>query len=314
MTASGILALALVVALIVFAAVTAYAKSYVITFDGRKVSVQDYIFCYHQYLIANYMYSETDGKEEALDRLLTIETFNQKMKENGLTLSEDDMAYIDYMVSDYKSICEYYNIKMPKISEKRLTELSSHDVNKYALLDVYTAGYSVDEADFAEKLAAYLVDEKYDYADIQLKYIFAETEEAAQEAYSMLTVAEIDFDTVAEEYARNYLPETGLDTMSLSEFYNEVYNATYSYVALEILNKIANLSAGDYSDIIQMNDSSYIIVNVLDISFPDESETSDKYRERYTWEQKEAIFQGIVEEWVRDANYTLNKKGYDNAW
>lgn len=275
-----------------------YNKSYVMTFNGEKIATGDLRFCS---LFAEVGENE-DAKEKALDQLLTYLVMEQAAKDNGLALTEEELEETRSYAESFKSYYQqYYNVDFSSIDNDRMLEMLGLDVLYDQLLEKYTADYTVNEADFSKALADYIKNEPADYTVVNLKYIYASDAATIEEARQAIEDG-MTFDDAVIKYSEYYSEESGVET----------YEMKYMGLDDETMAQILTLSPGDITSTIDTNSMSAMFY-VDSITVPEESEISATYRERYISEQKNARFTEIVDEWKKNANYTLNQKGYDAA-
>lgn len=291
----GLTALVLVLVVLALYGLDLYSKSYIMTYEKQKISVNDYKYC------ATMVTSEENAKEQALDQLLTLLTVNKVAQKDGVTLTEDEQTEMKSYAESLKSYYESYGLDLSFITTERMTELLAMDTLYGKLQERYTADYALNENDFQQALVTYKQNEPVDYINMDLKYIFTSTSEAIENARQELEGG-AEFDEVLKRYSEYYDAESEIST----------YPLKYMGLESDVASRILALEVGDYSEVVEM-DSMYVIFGVETKTIPTDEEIETSYREKYTSEKKSEQFTEIVKGWKEQASYTLNQKAYDAA-
>ena len=295
-----IAAAVLLVGVLTWIGLDAYNKSYIMVFEGQRVSVNDFRFC------GLFAGSEETAKTDALDTLLTFMTLDKYARENDFVLGEEEKAdLLSYCAGLKDYYAQSYGIDLSYITTERMAEMLGLDSLRTLLMERYTADYTVDETDYARKLADYTHDERVDYIEMDLKYIFTNTEEDMAPALEALESG-ADFDWAVAEYSTNYNESTGVDTYTLKTLYE------YGYLDKETAESFLALAVGDISEVIDLN-GMYGLFKVESVRIPDADEINTLYREKYISENKEAMFDDILLEWKQNASYTVNQRAFEAA-
>jgi hypothetical protein len=276
-----------------------YSKSYIMTFEGKKINIADFRFC------GIFAVSEETAKQDALDQLLYFLLIDKAARQNGLSLSDEEKADVLSEASYLKSSYGQYGIDLSFITDERMAELLGLNDLRHLLLDMYTADYIVDETDYQRRLADYIYNDRADYVDTQVKVIVSSSEEALADALLDLDMMDdpSDFDEVLIRYSEYYDEDSGIQLYPLKNLgFGDEINA--SIMAMEV---------GGISGILELNSGLFGILQVDSITVPTNEEIGVKFRDIYVNEKKEARFTEIVMDWKETANYTINQRAYEAA-
>lgn len=271
-------------------------QGYIAVFDGKKISVEDLKF------MRLFTTSEETDKADAMDQLATFLVIEKAAKDAGVVLTAEEEAEAASYSEGILSYFSAYALDTPNLSNKRLTELMSLNFYYDRLLDINTADYVVDEADFATALADYKENKKIEYIDTQLKYLFTEDQETAEAALNAIN----DGMPIDEAIA------------TFSVYYDEAYGV--ELIGLRDLNldeekvtEIMALEAGDMTGVYDL-DGTYVLFFVDSITIPTDEELHDSYREQYIDQKKNEAFEPILTAWKDSADIKVNQRAYDKAW
>lgn len=133
-----------IAALVVIAAgMFAYVKytdtTYIMVFDGRKVSAEEFKLFY-------YLGQDIDA-DSALQVLIDYSVIEMAAKKNAIELTEEEKLDVTSYASYLQEFIETIGVEKPRISYKRLEEILSVDYLYPKLAEVATQDVIIDETE-----------------------------------------------------------------------------------------------------------------------------------------------------------------------
>ena len=226
-----------------------------------------------------------------------------KAKEYNITLTDESKAEIDAMFDQMKALIAEQEYKMPDVSDERLRELVSVRYLSNGLYKELTKDYVIDEEHFESELYVYENDYPHYYIDMDMKYIFTQTYEDAEDARAMLA-AGADVDEVIEMYSAAF-PDEGVVTVKLVELVN------YGYVDDEWARSLVTLNAGEWSETVALSDEFYVVLFVVNKASPSKEELREAFREMYSTQIRNEEFDVIYMEWIEGIDSVMNQTAFD---
>jgi parvulin-like peptidyl-prolyl isomerase len=302
--AAGIILCVIVAGLIGLFFLNRYNETYIMTFEGKKVSVDDLNIC----TMFTSEDSDVSQKDQAVDHVLTSQLVTKYAALNNVALTDEELQSSIDNAENYKQYYQMIGYDTASFDSRRMGEIIATMSTLYQkLLDIYTDSYTVDETDFRKEFNDYLQNSKADYYDIQIKYIITAEEEAIQDAYSEIEAGE-DFDEVYIRYSVN--ARAAEDSGEPVE--PEVSRLGQMGLPAEANEKILAMKPGEYSEPITL-EGYYGIFYIISYDIPPEPEVEESFRERYTFTKKDEMFTDILNGWKEAADYKINQKAYDAA-
>ena len=283
-----------------------WSRTYVMTFEGQRISTAD---------MRDFMTAGAEGvdpRAQALEGLTQFLLINQAAHQNNIALTAEDWAGIEANITQMREMYEAFGMDMPDISDERMTELMSMEILSERLMDIYTADFEIDEADFEEALIQYLTFNRADHVDMNFRYHISDSMIAARIAQDdLFAVGPDGFDEII---IRDMALVTGQDeadievpTITLAEL-RQVADISFTAV-----NDIISLEAGQLSDPIQLDENTYMVLIVDFVNIPADEEIEEIFLEQYTRQQRVMIFSDIVEGWREVADIRINQRGVNAA-
>jgi hypothetical protein len=287
----------LVAAAFGFFALDNFSKSYVMTFEGTRINNNDFLFN----VLNAAMRGSEDPKADGLDQLLDVLVLEHRAKAEGIVLTEDEKEEMLAWAANLRSNYRENNVDLSFLSDQRLAEIISSDIYHERLMDIHTEGLVIDEVAFNRAFADYKENNRLDYVDAVYKYAFNPSQEDLEAARERLTAGEITFDELAAE----------LCVMFNHEGEEAASAMLWQFGLADTDNEHAlSLQPGEASRVMLI-DEYYIILQMETITIPEEEELSANFRQRFTEERKAEAFSELMLEWKREANFTVNQRGYD---
>lgn len=297
----GAAAVVLVVIALALLGLNSYNQSYIMTFEGKKISINDFKFC------AIFATSEETVKEESLQQLITFLTVDKIARENGLELTDEEKEEILSYSVGLKSYYMQYGMDLSFISDQRMAELIGYSDLMIQLQDKFTEGYVVDESDYSRRLADYTYNERVEYTDMQVRAIISYEEDAIENARLDLEM-DVDFDEVLRRYSG--------DLYGLEEDDDVPVNLLRNYgLSKEDAESVLEMEPGTVTGVFETDFGMYVIMRVESVEEPTEEHIDEMFRVIYVAEKKDAMFDEILRGWVEEAKrfITVNERAYDAA-
>lgn len=278
------------------------SKSYIMTFDGEKISVEDYN--YFRYILTMYQSedSTTDTKSAALDELTNYLVINKAAKDKGIVLTAEEIESTAVNLEIYKSIMSSGNIPnlpAPNISDEHMKELMAAGTLYDKVRTELTKDYVIDEAAFKTYYDEYLATNKYSEIDAKIKFVITGTKEIGEQAREKL-VAGTNIDDVIKEFSLYYDDQYDITSTDLKEFnFKE-----------EILDQIVVLKPTEYTDVIDLIDGGFLIAYMDEINTLTKEEVEAAQREEFTANAKNEIFNTEFTKYKDAAAAVTNEKAY----
>lgn len=284
-----------------------YSKSYVMTFDGEKIRVEEYQY----YLLETMSYYSSMGILDYLDentirsmsysQLTNFLVMEKEAKKLGITFTEEEWATLAGYVEEFNQSFEDSDTSRLDLTDERLKELMSSNILYSKLYEETTKDYTVDETDFKTNYEQYLSDNKYIGIDTEVKYVMTYTQEDAEGAREKL-LAGADIDEVIKEYSTSYDEDTPISVYSLNDL----------GLGEDETDKIMSLKVSEISEVINYPDEEHFTVfRIENITVRPDEEVEAEYREDYISQKKDALFNDQLEKWKNEASIVPNKKVYD---
>ncbi|MDR1664238.1 MAG: hypothetical protein LBR83_04860 [Clostridiales bacterium] len=299
------IACCIAVALMIGAAITVYAvnrynESYVLTFEGEKVSMEDMQIC-SMFVSVN---DPSEIKEQSMELLLTQQVMKKQAEKEGIVLTEEEKTSNNTLAGSLLQSYTSQGLDVSAISQARLADSIGLMETVYQnLLTKYTADYQVDEADFEEKLADYKLNNKIDYYDVQVKYIVSADQVKVQASETFLATG-ASFDAAIEQYSDYFVQDAVGQSYPLRDI----------RMAPEQEAEVLGLKVGERTGVMELattTGTQYGIFYVDKYSIPDDETVSANYREQYVTVQKNLAFEEVISGWKSEYAYEINQKGYD---
>jgi len=194
------------------------------------------------------------------------------------------------------------------IETRRLAELFATEPIAERLMDIYVPAHTVavDEAELATMIEEYLEAELENYLDLELQMIMLFDREQIEEAYAL--IGTMAFDDILRQFSPEFADEEEIPPVP------GVLAATWFDEQPEDREHILALAAGEYSDILELHDNGmdlYFIFYALSRTEPDADAAAEGFRERHVNEQRNEVFHALVADWAEEANFRVNRRGYN---
>ena len=281
-----------------------YNNGYIMTFDDKKISMEEFKF----FLI--FSQSNYEVKQDTVNMMTQYMLLEKAVKERNIVLTPEEAEavkeHIEYVKKDFAE----NNMKMPKISNDRLEFVFGTEYLVPKLMEAVAEenNYAVDETALAAAFEDYKNNNKADYVDMDFKYLLTDSEETANEARDALIADPSLADDIIKKYFIDYPEEeTEIPMMSL---YEVVYQL--GILDSEGIEHLLSLQVGDISDTLYIMEMYYIIFITEEINIPDDEGLMEWFREYYQYDEKSLIFEQAYNSWKDQTPVKINEKAFEN--
>ena len=262
-----------------------WSRTYVMTFEGRRVNTDDMRF----FAAVSPLFGG-----DPFDQLTRFLLIDQAASQHNIILSEEERA----QVAENLGFFEMIGIELPSMSNERMIDLAGADILTDHLIDIYTADFVVDESDFDESFSWYLEFQRGQHVEMDLRYHLSNSTVSAR---------------VAQDDLYTYGPE-GYDDILMRDM-GEIRTTTLAelrqnqLVSFSDINDIASLELHEISGIVPMGDDGYAVFIPDSIDALTDDEIKVIFREQYEHQQRIMIFTEVLETWFEAADIQINERG-----
>lgn len=271
----------------------AYSKSYALTFEGTKYSVED---------LKLFMLFQGEGegvKESALSALKDTLIIKKMAQDNGVELTEQEKIQITDNIKNLKDNVAAQGLVMPNVTEDRLFDIIAAQTYFTKLMQSKTKSFKFVEADFNKDFEAYLLNNKAEYMSVQLKFILTKSKEDGEKARAAV-VGGMAFDKAAKQYSVDYSPEKGVRTIDLQTL----------GLPAEMTNEILNLKVNGLTQVFDL-EGIFGFFKIEKMSAPSREQISKSFKESYTQNKVFEMMQADLEKMRKDSDAKVNQKAID---
>ena len=284
-------AIAVVVLSVSYIAWDMWSRTYVMTFEGRRIPTDDLRFFAS---VSPLFGGGANPRDHALEQLTQFLLIERAAQQHNITLTEEDRA----QAAENLELFQMIGLELPIMSNERMVTLAGSEFVSNRLMDIYTADFVVDEDDFDDAFANYLMFNRGRHVEMDLRYHLSGSSQAARLAWDDL------YEQGPEGYNEIILRDVGeIRTTTLAELRN---NPEVDFMAI---NAISNLGLYELSQPVQIGPDQYAVFIVDSIDALTDDEIREIFREQYEWQQRAMIFSEIIEEWREAADIRVNERG-----
>ncbi len=269
------------------------SKSYAVTFDGKKYSVEDYKL----YLL--FQGESKEAQKNALAALTDSLIIKKNAVEQGIKLTDAENKQVLEDTKNLKEIVATNGQVMPNVTEERLVEIVSSNMYFSKILDAQSKSYKVDEVDFTKEFENYLVNAKQDYMDVKLKYIVTKTKEEATAARSKAQSG-TPIDDVIKKYSFDFDPAKGVQVIPMKSI----------QLSPEDLAAVLKLKVSGLTNVIAL-DGAFVVFYVNEMNIPTNQQVKDNFRKSYTQKNAYEVLQADLIKWRGATEVKVNQKALD---
>lgn len=291
-----------VVAVIGWLVWDAQNQRWIMTLNGERIATADFRFMSH---LTGQPINEFT-RYDLLHELMVFTSILQRGEIEGVGLTPEELATNEVEARELRVLMEGGHAgALGFISDRRIGELmGAFDQVGTRLMDMLIE-YVPDEEEFQGLFEELVAHEMEEGREIMVKYMATHTRDGFDEMHAtyILHQEDFDFDDLTRRFS---VLETGLEPMNLDEFIQRYGIWTHEWdLRLTRVGDISPLMTGeDY----------YFIVFVDEHIDPelDLEELEADAMEMFILQRRQALFQELVDEWVREAVYEINHRVFNN--
>lgn len=258
-----------------------WSRTFVMTFEGQRIATSDMQF------FTLFADGTMDPREQAMEQLTNFLLIEAAAHRNNIVLSDEEQSLAEEQAVEILELFEMFGLARPNVSDQRATEFIAMDFYSEQLMEIYTAGFTVDESAFDAALSEFLTFSRSDFIEMELRVLDAFTQEEAA-------------GFVYEDFEEGF-PAT------LTEIRQ---NQVISQWDIEYLT---TLPVGYISEPIQVDEETFFVFHVDSIEVPTDEEISDIFRESYEMHERWSMFSDVVDEWREATDIQINQRGVNAA-
>jgi len=307
----GLIVIVVLVAATAIGIWTVQDRQWFMRYDGGRVATADFRAFHHIHFDNNPM-----AREAAITSLQGIVLLRDRAIEHGVDFTSEERAAAEEWAAGVRADFEMMNQfdGFYYITDERLGELF-HTSGPFArLADIYMPTYDLDETEFTEMWESHFERFFYEYGDIQIHYIFSsdpdEFEAGAQR------VGTEPFEDIMRDFYEWLDEDSEIEPMPLTGELGLMTSLTQMLLQPDDRDHLLSLQAGEYSRAMGIIDQEtgdwfQIIVYVASREDFDMDEVETDFRDSIILARRHEQFEDLVLEWVDEANFRINQRGYD---
>jgi len=310
-----VVSLAVVVAILAASAFgfwTVQDSRWVMRYDGGRVATSDFR------AIMDIQFGEFRdnpmAREAAIGSLQHIVALHDRAAQHNVGFTAEERAIAEeWADSQIRSQFAFWTEHGPQdpiryIENSRLAELFATEPIAERLMDIYVPAHSVavDEDELATMVEEYLEAELENYLELELQMLMVFDREQIDEAYAL--IGTMDFDDIIRQFMPEFADEEEIPPVP------GVLAGAWFEGQPEDREYILGLAAGEYSRILELNEDGmelFFIFYAESRAEPDADAAAEGFRERHINEQRFTTFEALVADWAEEANFTINRRGYN---
>lgn len=271
----------------------AYSKSYGLTFEGVKYSIEDVKL----YML--FQGGDEKAAENAVSALTDSLIINKAAKDQGIELNEQEKFAISDNAKNLRDSVAGQGMTMPEISDERLYDIIAAQTYFGKLMQNKTAEFKVDPAEYKKDYDSYLANNKQDYMEVKMKYILTNSAEDAEKARAAV-VGGLAVDKAVKQFSIDYNPVDGARVVDLKTL----------GLPPEISDEIFNLEADGVSKVHDLSGVFGIFV-VQSKSTPPQDQIESSFKNQYTQNKVFELMKSDIDKWREEADIQVNQKAID---
>jgi len=297
----SILVAAAIVVAIGIGAWTVQDSRWILRYDGGRIATSDFRAIFHVGFESHPM-----AREAAMGTVQHIVALRDKAIYHNVDFTADERALAE---AEAQQIIWMQGLPDNFITVPRLAELFFTEPLIERLTDIYVPAHSIDidEEEFAPMLEEYLEEELYRHLDLQVLILILDELEEAEEAHSL--IGTMDFEDIIRQFTPGLDEDADVPTTSAIDFSGWIDDP-------EDREYLLSMQAGEYSRIVEWTDGEmplYFLFHAVSREEPNPDTAAESFRENFIEARREEIFADLVESWVEEANFVVNRRGYNAA-
>jgi hypothetical protein len=277
-------------------------RGWLMTFEGQRIATADLRFLAN---IWQENISVPETRDAIINHLVQTQAILYHAEQAGLRMSDEEREMLRGFIDSNREAGA-----IPRaVSDERALELVGAMDFIVPLVFDHFVNYEPDPAEFEQEFAVYLEANREEYAlrSTEAQLILTDNRQALEEIRQLANAAdEINF----EEYARLHcvLYDHEQDTA----FTAAITDIVEWFDLLIYSPELLRLEVGQVSSVIELAEDEYLLIYMKERPEIEDSAIEEMYRERIITERRAEIFQELLEEWVENADYTINQRAVDS--
>ena len=311
---------AIIVVGIIIGIWTVQDRRWIMRYDGGRVATADF-----RIMFDHNWQGEAAARDAALRSLQAIVALRDKAIYHDVDFTPEERAMADAMAEQIRSEWfwpEHGGDLIRYIDNRRLGELFHTTPLIERLTDIYVPEHSIeiDEEEFAEMWENYIEFSIYNHMDLQVQFLTAESEEEMAEIMEMLET--MTFEEAYREQVDWLEEDEDVPTLALTGTGPESLLGQLNQMGLMPDDRefLLYMEPGEISHPITVWDFEVtgepLFIIFYMVSRDDEvdlNEVEAGFRAEIVAERRSDIFFDLVMEWVEEANFVINQRGYNTV-
>ena len=299
----------IIVAAVILAAVaigvwTVQDSRWLMRYDGGRVAVSDF-----RAVMDLGFQNDPQWHDMAINSIQAITVMHDRADMHNVGPTREERATAEQEMQEIREarIAQVEFDTFHYITNARLAVLFMTDIIRERLMDIYVPTYNVDEAEFAQALEEFLADAYYEYMNMQALMVVTDNLEDMEEAQALALSGEMDFEDVSRMFTEGFDEDSEIEPVSPLEF------AVWFEFTQEDRDNLFYLEVGEISEIISFEEGGlyFLFKMVSRDDAPDVDALTADFRADFIERGRHNVFDDIVEQWVEEANFTINRRGYN---
>ena len=316
--------IAIVIAALILAGIglgvwIAQDSRWVLRYDGGRVAAADFRAILDIEFEGLWQHPSPMARAAAMDALQARVALIDRANALGLGFTAEERADAeatmqewrerDFTHPDFGDIIRY-------ISTSRMADLFHTEPLVDRLMDHYVpaAGIAIDQEEFDEIFASHVEDNYYDHMDVRMQLVVFDSLEEAEEAYE--AVGTMDFEALVRQFNPWIEDDVEIEISPLMGAEGLMHVLHDMGMSEEDYEHLMGLGLGETSHIVELFDFNfgmpmYVLFYVVSIDEFDLDEVAAGLRADMVEERRNEVFRDYVMQWVEEANFRINRRGYE---
>ena len=302
----------LIVAGISFLVWDSWSRSFVMTFEGNRISTNEARYFHMGGIMGT-------PQEHAVDELATFLLLEQAAQRHGVALTAQEREEIAEEVEGTRGFLNMFGVNIDRLSDERMTDFLSQDLITERLADIYAAHIEVDEEELDNAFFSYTIFQRHEFVEMDLIVFEAATMDTAMAAFDEL-IATASIEEMEEIILRHTIfgeqaLDVELDSLDIPGM--EVQRLSLGQLAMDhtinpsIIMGLAGLQEGQVFEPVMIGES--IVVFVAEsVTEPPMDELEADFRSSFISDRRIEAFTDVVQEWRENADIQLNQRGINS--
>jgi len=289
-------------------------RRWIMRYDGGRVAAADFRALHDLQFEGN-----PAAREAAMTSLQGIVVLRDRAIRHEVDFTPEEREEAESQMQSWRNELQWnfgWDI-VGYISNARMAEIFNTTNQFERLTDIYVPTYDVDEEEFSEIWETYIEANLHNHMDLQVHFIALESWEEIEEVEAQL--GEVPFEELMREYITWMDEDFEIEPEPLTGDLGWLPSLQQMALSEEDQEFLLNMEAGEYSHIItlwnmEIGEPLFVIFNM--VSRNDEvdlEEVEAGFRVDFIDVRRRDLFHDLVLEWVEEANFVVNQRGYNTT-